>query len=369
MTRVLFVAAMGGLGGPVRRLATLLSNLKDVERVLIKPESRLLDARLATLGAVDEHHPVRRSAQRNRFGAAAIAWAVLRRCMDRRAPIHVIHANGLVEFALSWPAAIICRVPVVTWVGNYEPPRFVQRCRWIFRRVARRTKWNAVSGFAANVIVECGLAQRDDVRVVTNIVDPDDIAPPPDLATANSRPKNDSAVTVGYLQVARWEKGFDLVPRTISALSDLRGRVRFLIIGAKNDHPGWDELLGLPSELVEIRPRTAQVGEIYAACDVVFSPSRRESFNRVVAEAMMSGTPVVASDLAPVREVVGDGGLLFRCGDVEDAARQLRRMVIDPDLRRTCAQRGRARSAAWHPEPVAATFADLYRSTRIHPVR
>lgn len=357
--RVLFVVAMAGLGGPVKRLATLLSNLHTVERVVIKPRSRDLDRRLHELSAIDEHIPVKRSAQRNWLASLIIAGAVFRRCLSRNRPIDVIHANGLVEFALCWPAAFLLRKPVVTWIGNYEPPVMVRRLSRIFQGVAKRTSWNAVSSFAAQVVEDCRLASRSDVRVVTNIVDPTDIRP--SSPTNKGDPTRASVVSVGYLQVARWEKGFDLLCPVIEEMADLRGSVRFLVYASENSHPAWETLRNIDSGMLEIRPRTARVGDVYAECDIVFSPSRKESFNRVVAEAMMSGTPVVASDLAPVREVVGDAGLLFPVDDVRGASSHLRRLIQDEGLRSRLGQQGAHRSARWLPAPIADEFTNIYR--------
>src|SRR5688572_17610436 len=110
---VLFVAAMGGLGGPVKRLASLMGNMPSVHRVLVKPYSKLLDGRMRELGWIDEHISVRRSAQRSYFGSLLLAWHVFARAASRKQPIDLIHANGIVEFALSWPAALLLRKPVV----------------------------------------------------------------------------------------------------------------------------------------------------------------------------------------------------------------------------------------------------------------
>ena len=354
--RVLFVAAMAGLGGPVKRLTTLLANIHGVQRVLIKPRSELLDGRLDELNAVDEYIALKRSVQRSYVGAVVLMITVFVRAASRRRPIDVIHANGIVEFALCWPAALLLRKPVLTWVGNYECPSLVRRFAPLFRTVARRTGWNAVSSTAADVIAECGLADRLRIEVVTNIVDPLDVASTKVGGGGRAR-----RVTVGYLQVARWVKGFDLLPGVIEELSDIHDRVQFLIIGKRDDGVSWNELAALPSEVVQVRPRTANVGDIYAACDIVFSPSRRESFNRVVAEALTTGTPVVASDLRAVREVVGDAGLLFPSGDVVAAAAAIRRLVSDPELRATLGKAGLVRSKAWLPAPVAERFLAQYR--------
>ena len=363
---VLFVAAMGGLGGPVKRLATLLANLQDVHRVLIKPYSELLDKRIYEWGSVDEHIQMRRSARRSKVGSFLLAMKVFVRAASRKQPIDVIHANGIVEFALSWPAALLLGKPIVTWVGNYEWPAMVKRFNWVFRSVSSRTRWNAVSATAADVIADCGLAPRSVVRVVTNIVDPADVAPTRNVFM-NPDP---SRLRIGYLQVSRWMKGFDMLPKVIAELSDVHNRVQFLIYGTIGRGPVWDELATIPPGVVEMRPKTANVGDIYAECDIIFSPSRRESFNRVVAEALTTGTPVVASDLEPVREVVGEAALLFPVDDVSAAAAALRRLVDSPDLRALLSRTGKLRSKAWLPGPVAEEFESQYRSVaKLRPHR
>jgi glycosyltransferase involved in cell wall biosynthesis len=210
------------------------------------------------------------------------------------------------------------------------------------------------------VIADCGLAERHAVKVVTNIVDPADVtATPQGRVSLNSK-----RIRIGYLQVAQSVKGFDLLPGVIEELSDIHNLVRFLIFAKRNGHPSWDQLASLPFNVVEERPRTAKVGDIYAECDIVFSPSRAESFNRVAAEALATGTPLVASDLAPVREVVGEAGLLFPPGDLTAAADCLRRLVHDADLREVLSRAGIARSHAWLPGPVAEEFLNQYRGAK-----
>ena len=353
---VLFVAAMGGLGGPVKRLATLLANMPDVYRVLIKPRSELLDARMRQVGSVDEHIPVHRSAQRSYLGSLVLVGRILVRAGSRKRPIDVIHANGIVEFALCWPAALLFGKPVVTWVGNYESPLLVKRVSGIFRTVSRRTRWNAISSTAVDAIAGCKLVKPGEIQIVTNIVDPADVFSKGIVSQGTKRLK------VGYLQVAQDVKGFDLLPSVIAQLSDIHDLVQFLLFAKRNDHPTWAEIAALPPGLVEVRSRTANVGDIYAECDIVFSPSRRESFNRVVAEALTTGTPVVASDLEAVRQVVGDAGLLFPVDDVSAASACLRQLILNADLRASLGIAGVARSKAWLPGPVAAEFLAQYRS-------
>lgn len=79
----------------------------------------------------------------------------------------------------------------------------------------------------------------------------------------------------------------------------------------------------------------SEVGEVLNSVDVVVVPSVwYENRPTVMVEAFAHRTPVVASDLGGMAELVDYevNGLLFRPGDVTDLARQLQRLVDDPDL-------------------------------------
>lgn len=138
--------------------------------------------------------------------------------------------------------------------------------------------------------------------------------------------------------------------------------------------PAEPELRALASRL-SIAPRVEFAGfvpqpvalERIAAFDVlvvpsIASPSWKEQFGRVAAQALASGTPVVASDSGALSEVLGGCGLLTREGDVHDLAEKLRALLVDPGLRAELAAQGRLRAEAdlsW--ERVADRVDAMYR--------
>ena len=68
-----------------------------------------------------------------------------------------------------------------------------------------------------------------------------------------------------------------------------------------------------------------QLDAAFAKASVVVVPSLGgEVFGLVVAENMLRGLPVIASDLGAFVEVLGEAGLTFRTGDAEALARELR---------------------------------------------
>jgi len=91
----------------------------------------------------------------------------------------------------------------------------------------------------------------------------------------------------------------------------------------------------LPDERVE---------EVLADVTAVVMPSLAgEVFGLVAAERMLRGQLIVASDIGPLREVVGDAGLLFPPGDDDALMHCMRQVLNDPllvsELRRKASER------------------------------
>lgn len=72
--------------------------------------------------------------------------------------------------------------------------------------------------------------------------------------------------------------------------------------------------LGLDGRVILLGVRQ-DIPDLMRAADVFVLPSRFEGFGLVVAEAMASGTPVVATDAGGVAEVMGEIGFLVPVGD------------------------------------------------------
>jgi glycosyltransferase involved in cell wall biosynthesis len=94
------------------------------------------------------------------------------------------------------------------------------------------------------------------------------------------------------------------------------------------------------------------VAAVLAAADIFTLPSYAEGLPMSVIEAMLTGLPVVATDIDGPREQVVDGatGLLVPPRQVAPLAASLARLVGDPELRAAMGAAGRERACALYDE-------------------
>ena len=100
---------------------------------------------------------------------------------------------------------------------------------------------------------------------------------------------------------------------------------------------------------------------VIAGCDLLLAPAVGEGFGRTLVEAMLVGTPVVATRSGGHCDIVSEGvtGLLANADDVDDLATATLRVLGTPELARSLAER--ALAAARQTYSVAAHAAAMAR--------
>jgi len=96
--------------------------------------------------------------------------------------------------------------------------------------------------------------------------------------------------------------------------------------------------------------------------DLFFFPSTEEGFGIVAIEAAAAGLPVVATDLPGIREAIcpGQRQFVFAQSDVESAARQVQRILMDRDLAARLSAEGRSWAKKFSIESVADDLRGIY---------
>jgi glycosyltransferase involved in cell wall biosynthesis len=154
---------------------------------------------------------------------------------------------------------------------------------------------------------------------------------------------------LGYLGRLTPEKG---VQDIVAALPDLPPAARLLVVGG-----GPREALERQARELGVAGRLIFAGAVdrletpryLNAMDALVVPSRttprwKEQFGRVIAEAMLCGTPLIGSSSGAIPEVVGDAGLIVPEASPRALAAAARLLIDQPAFARALGQRGRRRA-------------------------
>jgi glycosyltransferase involved in cell wall biosynthesis len=122
-----------------------------------------------------------------------------------------------------------------------------------------------------------------------------------------------------------------------------------------------------------LRGRVIDIGEVseeslpvwYSAADAFVFPSTHEGFGLPPLEAMACGTPVVASRLGAIPEVLSDAALyvdLERPGEIADVLEEL---LADESLRTDLRDRGLLRASGYSWTKTAELLLKLYEELSV----
>ncbi len=95
--------------------------------------------------------------------------------------------------------------------------------------------------------------------------------------------------------------------------------------------------LGLQDAVI-FTGKVPDVSKYFKAFDCFVLSSDREPFGMVLLEAMVAGVPVISSDCGGAPEVIGETGLLFSQGDVEQLAKHMlsrAKALVNQSLKQT----------------------------------
>jgi glycosyltransferase involved in cell wall biosynthesis len=172
-------------------------------------------------------------------------------------------------------------------------------------------RYIALTEFARQKLVEGGVP-AEKIRIKPNFVDPD-----PGAGDGSG----DFALFVGRLTE---EKGILTLLRAWRELFDRRGFILRIAGDGPLRQAVVDASASCPGILYQGRKSPAEVYQLMGQAQALVLPSQwYEGFPRTIVEAYAKGTPVLASRLGSMTELIRDQetGLLFEAGNPEDLAR------------------------------------------------
>lgn len=112
-----------------------------------------------------------------------------------------------------------------------------------------------------------------------------------------------------------------------------------------------------------------RLGALYAQADALLFVTLKEGFGLPILEALALGTPVITSNLRPMRDIAGPGGLLVPPGDEAAMALAMYRLATEKGLRRRLSRAGRRWASRFSWERTAkltlAVYEEVARRRRL----
>ncbi|WP_338055266.1 glycosyltransferase family 4 protein [Sulfobacillus harzensis] len=221
----------------------------------------------------------------------------------------------------------------------------VQRLKGMWRRFHRVI---FPSQYLKRIYIEAGLVESSQAEVVPHLVPYEPLPPVPRIQ---------QFLFVGRNSV---EKGmFPLLRAWQGTRPKIGNDWRLTIVTDRRPQGNWDGVHFVP-------PTSRQeVVRLMRCSHAVVVPSlASETFSYVCLEALSTGTPVIASRIGALPEILGKGGLLVEPGDVDGLVAAMERLALD--LKIWNEQREHSAShykSQYMPEQTIAKWKSLYSTT------
>jgi glycosyltransferase involved in cell wall biosynthesis len=102
------------------------------------------------------------------------------------------------------------------------------------------------------------------------------------------------------------------------------------------------------------------VSGLLAAADLFVFPSLFEAMPMALIEAMNAGLPVVASDIPPLREALGNAGCFAPAADAQALATEITNVLKSPDLSQQLRQLAKQRSDSFSIDTMVNSYEKLF---------
>jgi glycosyltransferase involved in cell wall biosynthesis len=296
--------------------------------------------------------------------------AQLRQIIAER-KIDVVHSHQPVEALHLYLATRGSEVKrVMTLHGVYAGTKNVLALRFVLPRLHARVLLG--KDLAAWLAAEQGVDVGTDFIVINNGVDPRRL-PVTGRKLRTELELAEDTILCGMVANFYPDRRKDqlTVCRALPQLFDSDPRTQFVFVGSSSTAPDLlEECAGLCrknniSNRVHFLGQRSDIPDVLNSLDLFVLSSRWEGSPISAIEAMMLGVPAVLSDIAPLKEVSGDGefAVLFSTGDADDLAAKLIQLVGDGEDRARLAVHGKRWAITQYSiETHIANLSKLYGS-------
>ena len=300
-------------GGPTRSLPGILRLLADELEFRVLSRDHDLGARDRLDGIVVDRW-VETDGGRVRYLPTAQRPAVAVLGAIRRTPHDVLYVNSIFAVQFGLLPLLLRRIRVLPRRGLVIAPRGeLDHQALAIKGRRKRLVLAAMRALGLTTGAVWHTATADEAEAVRRefgaaaevLVARDLPVPPlPSRNAANRRAKRPGALRAVFLGRVARIKNLDYAIRVLTTLGG--GEVTLDVLGPREDEAYWDECRALaerlpPSIRVAYRGVVApdDVPSVLARYDLLFLPSKGESFGHAIVEALLAGCPVLISDQTP----------------------------------------------------------------------
>jgi glycosyltransferase involved in cell wall biosynthesis len=271
----------------------------------------------------------------------------------RREKIAVLHTHLFDPSVVGLTAGVLARTPLRVMTRHYSDYHTRINKTWHVKLDQMCNRFShaiiAVSEHTAEHLIGVEKADAKKVVTVLNGIDFERVKVS-DLQAPGALREQYLGLGGGHLLliVGRLhpEKGYEFLFPALKELGAMvRGPVKLLVAGKGPLLDSYQQMvraLGM-EDRVEFLGYRKDVADLMAAADLVVLPSVAEACGLVLTEALYLGTPVVATRVGGIPEIVTDGvnGLLVPPGDNQALAAGIASLLNDPERRARMAGSGR----------------------------
>ena len=140
-----------------------------------------------------------------------------------------------------------------------------------------------------------------------------------EAATGNSK----KFLTIG--RFTPLHKGIDLLIEAFNLIAKKNNEWHLDIVGEGTEESTFRRLIKEHQleDRITIHPFTNHIQDYYSHAQIYVLSSRWEGMPLVLVEAMAHGLPIISSDLPVSKEIMGDFGMYFKNGNIEELAQRL----------------------------------------------
>jgi glycosyltransferase involved in cell wall biosynthesis len=295
----------------------------------------------------------------------------------RREHIDILHTHLFEPSVIGLPAGFLARTGKRVMTRHYSDYHTRINKKWHVRLDQLCTRLSqtviAVSGHTAGHLIDAENAPAEKVHVILNGIDFERVrVSGPD---ARERIRREFRAENEYLLliVARLhpEKGHHYL---FQALLEIRRRaskpVRLLVAGnGIFDRVYRQQVRAIGcDDMVTFLGFRKDSPDLIAAADLLVLPSLAEAFGLVLTEALYLGTPVVATRVGGIPEIVDDGidGTLVPPADSEALARAIVELLENPEKRQRLAGAGQQKVLAkFRFEDMVRSYEAIYADVSV----